>query len=131
MASIHKQVTVAVGADNAWTALRRVGDAHKLFAPVLVDARLEGDIRIVTFANGMVLHERILDVNDDRRRVAYAAMDAPGTTYHHASMQIVDDGPGRCQFVWVTDFHPPEVGASISPLIEHGANALKTNLEAS
>ena len=131
MAAIHKKVTVEVGGDKAWAALRRVGDAHKLFAPVLVDARLDGDVRTVTFANGMVLRERILDVDDERRRVAYAAMDAPGTTYHHASMEIVDEGPGRCQFVWVTDFHPPEVGASITPLIEHGANALKSNLEAS
>ena len=131
MASIHKKLTVEVGGGKAWAALRRVGDAHKLFAPVLVDARLDGDVRTVTFANGMVLRERILDVDDDKRRVAYTAMDAPGTTYHHASMEIVDEGPGRCQFVWVTDFLPPEVGASITPLIEHGANALKSNLEAS
>jgi Polyketide cyclase / dehydrase and lipid transport len=131
MASIYKKVTVEVGGDKAWAALRRVGDAHKLFAPVLVDARLDGDVRTVTFANGMVLRERILDVDDVRRRVGYAAMDAPGMTFHHASMEILDEGPGRCQFVWVTDFHPPEVGASIAPLIEQGANALKSNLEAS
>jgi hypothetical protein len=130
MASIHRQVTVEVGADKAWTALRNVGEAHKLFTPVLVDARLEGDTRTVTFGNGMVLRERILDVDDDRHRLAYTAMDAPGMTYHHASMQIVDDGPGRCQFVWTTDFHPADVSANIAPLIEHGANALKSNLEA-
>ena len=130
MPSIHKHVTIEVGADKAWAALRRVSDAHKLFAPVLVDARLDGDVRTVTFANGMVLRERILDVDDDRCRVAYTAMDAPGMAYHHASMQIVDDGPGRCRFVWITDFHPPEVGSSIAPLIEHGINALKSNLEA-
>ena len=130
MASIHKQETVDVGADKAWAALRRVSDAHTLFAPVLVDARLDDDVRTVTFANGMVLRERILAVDDDRRRVAYTALDAPGMAFHHASMQIVDDGPGRCRFVWITDFHPPEVGASIAPLIERGAGALKSNLEA-
>lgn len=130
MASIHKEVTVEVGADRAWAALRRVSDAHKLFAPVLVDARLDDDVRTVRFANGMVVRERILDVDEDRRRVAYSAMDAPGMSYHHASMQILDDGPGRCRFVWITDFLPPDVGASIAPLIEHGAKALKSNLEA-
>jgi hypothetical protein len=50
-------------------------------------------------------------------------------TYHHASMQIVEAAPGRCLFVWITDFLPNEVGAALTPLIEQGAKALKSNLE--
>jgi hypothetical protein len=130
MASIHEQVSVDVGADLAWATLRRVGDAHELFAPVLVDGQLDGDIRTVRFANGMVVHERILDVDDERRRVAYTALDVPGMTYHHASMQIVSAGPGRCLFVWITDFLPREIGGSLAPVIEQGARALKRSLEA-
>jgi hypothetical protein len=129
MASIHQQVAVEVGADEAWAALRLVGDAHKLFAPVLVDARLEGEIRTVRFANGMVARERIIDVDDERRRVAYSVVDGPGMTYHHASMQIVDAGPGCCQFIWITDFLPPDIRGNLAPLIEQGARALKNNLE--
>ena len=79
----------------------------------------------------MVLQERILDVDDERRRMAYSALDAPGTTYHHASMEVVDAGPGRCRFVWVTDFLPPDIAGNLKPLIEQGAKALKKNLEAS
>jgi Polyketide cyclase / dehydrase and lipid transport len=130
MASIHKELTVEVGAEKAWAALRLVGEADKVFAPVLVDAQLDGDIRTVRFANGMVLRERILDVDDTTRRVAYSAIDGPGMTYHHASMQVVDKGPGRSLFVWITDFLPREIGGNIAPLIEQGANALKANLEA-
>ncbi len=92
MASIHKEIAVEVEPDAAWAALRNVGDAHRLFAPVLTECRLEGDVRTVRFANGMVLHEQILDVDDARRRVAYAAVDGPGMTYHHASMQVVEAG---------------------------------------
>jgi len=130
MASIHRQVAVEVDADEAWAALRLVGDAHKLFAPVLVDGHLEGEIRTVRFANGMVARERIVDVDDERRRVAYSAMDAPGMSYHHASMQVVDAGPGRCQFIWITDFLPTDIRGNLAPLIEQGARALKNNLEA-
>jgi hypothetical protein len=95
MASIYKQLTVEVDADTAWLALRRVGDAHQLFTPVLVGSRLIDDTRTVTFGNGMVLRERILDVDDERCRVAYTAMDAPGMLYHHASMgdQVRRPGP--------------------------------------
>ena len=49
--------------------------------------------------------------------------------YHHASMQVVDAGPGRCRFVWITDFLPREIEGNLTPLIEQGANALKNNLE--
>jgi polyketide cyclase/dehydrase/lipid transport protein len=130
MASIHHEITVQVDAARAWQALRAVGDAHKLFAPVLVDGRLEGDTRTVTFANGMIVRERILDVDDRRRRVAYTVLDGPGMSYHHASMRIVEAGQGQCAFVWITDFLPEELRASLTPLIEQGSRALKAQLEA-
>jgi hypothetical protein len=129
MASKTEQVTVAIDADRAWAALRDVGRASALFSPVLVDSSIDGDVRTVRFANGMVLRERILDVDDTRRRVAYTALDAPGMAFHHASMQVVDAGPGRSEFVWITDAHPPEVIGQISSLIQQGTQALKTNLE--
>jgi hypothetical protein len=129
MASIQKSVEVEVGAAQAWAALRLVGNAHTLFAPVLVDAQLEGDTRTAHFANGMIVHERMLDIDEPTRRVAYTVLDGPGISYHHASMQIVEAGPDRCRFVWITDFLPAEVGAAIAPLIEQGTKALKANLE--
>ena len=129
MASIHKQALVNVSVEAAWAALRQVENAHTLFAPVLVDARVDGDMRTVRFANGMTVRERILSVDDERCRVAYAALDAPGVTYHHASMQITDAGEGHALFVWITDFMPPEVGSQLVPLIEQGTRALKANLE--
>jgi hypothetical protein len=130
MASIHEQLAVEVGADEAWAALRLVGEPHKLFAPVLVDGQLDGDTRTVKFANGMVVQERILDVDDKKRRVAYSAVNGPGMTYHHASMQVLEAGPGRCVFVWITDFLPPDIAGNLTPLIAQGAKALKANLEA-
>jgi hypothetical protein len=129
MPSIHSQVLLDVGLDVAWDELRKVGEAHKLFAPVLVDSRVHGETRTLRFADGHILHERILDIDEARRRVSYTATDAPGLTFHHASMQIADAGPGRCLFIWVTDFLPAEMHARLAPLIEQGTRALKANLE--
>ena len=131
MSSIHEEIEVEVAPDKAWAALRQVGDAHRLFAPVLAGSELNGDTRTVRFTNGMVARERILDVDDDRRRVSYTAVDVPGMTYHHASMQVVESSPGRCLFVWITDFLPHELAGSLQPLIDEGTLALKHNLEAS
>jgi hypothetical protein len=129
MASIYKEVVVDVGVEPAWEALRRVGEPHTLFAPVLAGAEIEGDLRTVRFANGMVVRERVLAVDDEHRRVAYAVVDPQGMTHHHASMQLDVAGPGRCVFVWITDFLPAEAEASLQPLIDQGAAALKRNLE--
>ena len=71
-----------MAAHEAWAALRRVGEATKLFAPVLVEARLDKDIRTVRFANGMVLREQLLDVDETARRVSYTVLEGPGMTYH-------------------------------------------------
>jgi len=62
-------------------------------------------------------------------RVAYSVLDSPGLTYHHASMQIIEEAPGRCRFVWTTDFLPAEAANDLRGLIEAGTAALKTNLE--
>ena len=129
MASITEHVSVAVDAHRAWQSLRDVGRAHVLFAPVVVAGSIAGEIRTVTFANGMVAQERILDVDDKQRRVAYAALNVPGMEYHHASMQVIEDGPGRCHFLWITDVHPAAVADSIRRITQ-GAQALKKNLEA-
>ena len=129
MASINHEVSVAVDVEAAWAAVRRVGRAHELFAPVLVGGQLDGDTRIVTFANGMVARERILDIDDQHKRVAYTVLDGPGLAFHHASMEVVEDGPGRSRFRWITDFLPKEAAEALGPLIEQGGQALKKNLE--
>jgi hypothetical protein len=129
MASIHHEVVVNASVSEAWAALRDVGAARALFAPVLVGSSIDDDVRTVTFANGMKVRERVLDIDDRAHRVAYTVLDAPGVTYHHASMQIVDDGRGCCRFVWITDFLPADARATIAPLVEAGARALKDNLE--
>src|SRR5687768_16780041 len=121
MASIHQEVEIDVSADKAWAALHRVGEPQKLFAPVLVDGTLHGDMRTVRFANGMEVQERIVDVDEARRRVAYSVLNGPGMTYHHASMQIIETGPRGCRFVWDSDFLPAEAGSTMAPLIDAGA----------
>ena len=129
MASIYKEVNLAVNAATAWAALREPGNAATLFAPVLVDGAMDGDTRTLRFANGMVIEERIIDVDDARRRIAYTAVKGTPMTHHNASMQIVDEGPQRCRFVWITDVLPDEIAAAIQPLIDQGTLSLKSNLE--
>lgn len=128
MASVQREAALALPAPKVWAALREVGQPHRLFAGVLTASRLEGDVRTVTFANGMIAKEKIIDVDDARMRVAYSVIEGP-FTYHGASMQVVANGPAACRVVWITDFLPGDLESLVAPLMEAGCWAMKRNLE--
>ncbi len=75
MACIRREILVEARAENVWAAVRDVGAVHERLAPgFVVDTRLEGDARVVTFANGLVARELIVDVDDDARRLSWAVV---------------------------------------------------------
>ncbi|MBV9750272.1 MAG: SRPBCC family protein [Acetobacteraceae bacterium] len=128
MASIYKEVLIEANPDALWAALRDVGNVHRLFPGVLTNARLEGDTRVVTFAGGQVARERIVALDDERRRVAYGVV-RDGLVHHSASMQVFADGAGCSSFVWISDFLPDDLMAAIRPRVEQGAAAIKRAME--
>lgn len=128
MASIHREIGVAAPAEAVWAALRDVGNPHRLFRGVLADARLDGDVRTVVFVDGAVVRERIVAVDDDRRRVAYAVLK-DGLVHHSAAMQVLADGPDRSRFAWTTDILPDALVAVFGPRIEQGLAALRATVE--
>ncbi|MGI8567699.1 MAG: hypothetical protein ACR2KT_00695 [Methylocella sp.] len=66
MASIRKEISTKAQPDDVWAALRDIGALHiRLMPGFVTDTCLEPGARIVTFDNGMVLRELIVDV---RRR---------------------------------------------------------------
>ena len=129
MATIRHEQLIAVSADTAWAALKCVERAYPLFAPVLVDCSMEGDVRIVRFANGLVASERIITVDDADRRVAYLVM-GDMFDHHSASMQIVPIDGSQCRFIWISDFLPADRAEVVQPLVIEGSNALARNIEA-
>lgn len=119
MASITVEATIEGSAEAAWAALRDVGAADRAFPGVLIASRLDGDVRTVTFGNGAVVRERIVDIDETRRRIAYAVI-AGRFSHHSASMQIVAEGPHRSRFIWVSDFLPDDVAPLVRALVEQG-----------
>jgi hypothetical protein len=122
MASIRMEIPLEAPAERVWEKLRDVGAAHALFPGVLTASRLEGDARVVAFANGMVVRELIVDVDETARRVAYAVVEWQAR-HHHASMQVVPDGAARSRLVWITDLLPNELAGPVRALMEQGAKA--------
>ena len=78
MATIIKQALINAPAETVWSALRDVGALHTRLCPgFVVDTRMDGDARIVTFGNGMTARERIINVDEAARRLAYSASGGP------------------------------------------------------
>jgi hypothetical protein len=131
MASIHKEILIDAPADEVWSALRDFGALHERLVPgFVVDTRVEGDVRIVTFFNGAVAHERLVSSEDDRRRLVYTVTESPfGSTHHNAVAQVKQHGDGRCRFEWTTDVLPDDLAPRIDELMERGIGVIKETLE--
>ena len=129
MASIHKEITIYANAEKVWAVVRDIGAVHKRFVPGLVtDVRLEAGARVVTFANGMVVRELIVDIDEERRRLAYAAV-GDMFKHHNASMQVIAEGQDQCRLLWITDLLPDEAAKAVGSIIDEGAIIMKRTLE--
>lgn len=131
MPTIRKELTVAAGIDSVWAAFRDVGAVHRVLAPGFVtDCRLEegGAARIVTFANGIVAREAIVDLDNDGHRLAYSASGGR-LTHHNASFQVTEEAPGRCRIVWQADLLPAGMKPAIEAMMEQGVAAMQRRLD--
>ena len=130
MASIRKEIVIEASPKRVWDAVRDVGAVHERLAPgFVVDTRLEGGARVVTFANGLVARELIVDVDDEARRLAWAVVGSPRLTHHNASMQVFDDGDRGSRVVWIADLLPNENAGTIAAMIDEGLGTMKKTLE--
>ena len=128
MASIRKEMTLRARPEAVWDAVRDVGAIYTRLAPDFVtDTRLEGDARIVTFANGMTAKELIVDVDDAARRLVWAVVEGR-PRHHNGSMQIFGAGEGA-RVVWIADVLPNEIAPAISGMMQQGMEAMKRKLD--
>jgi uncharacterized protein YndB with AHSA1/START domain len=129
MASIRKEILIDASPEEVWDALRDWGALHERLVPgFVVDTRLDGDDRIVTFFNGTTVRELFVDLDDEARRLAWSVVEGP-YTHHNASAQVFADEQGRTRFVWIADLLPHELAERTAGLMEQGTNIVKKTLE--
>jgi hypothetical protein len=130
-ASIRREVSIQARAEDVWDALRDVGALHQRLAPGFVtDVKIEEGARVVTFGNGMVARELILDIDDANKRLAWSVVGS-SMTHHSASAQVFAEGPERCRFVWIADLLPNDAARVVAPMMEEGLAVVRRTLERS
>ena len=114
MASIHNDVPLNAPARDVWDAVRDFGALHERLVPGFVTAcQLDGDARIVTFSNGSVAREVLVDCDEARQRLVYAISNER-LKHYSASVQVIADGEAKCRLVWTIDMLPNE----LAPYVE-------------
>jgi carbon monoxide dehydrogenase subunit G len=128
MASIRKEFEVAAPAERVWAVFNDVGAVHtRLATGFVTECRLEGDARVVTFANGLTTREVIVDVDDAARRLVYSAR-SERLAHHNASFQVFATGPSSCRVVWIADLLPHAAASPIGAMMDAGVAAMKKRL---
>jgi len=129
MATIRKEITVNAQVEQVWDAMRDIGALHTRLVPgFVVDTKLETNARVVTFANGGVVRERIVTIDDDARRLVWSAT-GDLLTHHNGSAQVLQDPDGRSRIIWIADLLPDSAAGAIGQMMDHGMTAMQTALD--
>jgi carbon monoxide dehydrogenase subunit G len=132
VASIHKDIPVNAQPDAVWAAVRDFGAVHQRLNPgFVVDCRLDGNARIVTFHNGNVVREEFVDCDEPRRRLVYAIIGGERVSHYNGSVQVFGDGDSRSRIVWIVDVLPNEIAPYISTQMDLAVAAIQKTLEQS
>jgi len=130
MATLHDSVFIQATPEKVWDAARDVGALHTRLVPgFVVDTKLEGDTRVVTFGNGLTAREPIVSIDDERRRLAWTATGGK-TTHYNAVLAVAPEADGT-RVTWTIDLLPNEMASAIRGMQAQGLAIMKQTLEAS
>lgn len=130
MASIRREFLVRARPEQVWAALKDFGAVDRVLARGFVSTCTlddDGQVRTLTFVNGMTVRERLVAMDDAQMRLAYTA-EGGRSTHHSASAQVVPAAEGSL-FIWITDFLPHGLSPAIGEMMDAGAKAMKATLE--
>lgn len=124
MATIVREFTVNSPAATVWRDIADVGAVNQLI-DYLGPVTLDGPTRTCALGDAGTLHELIVSVDPDLRRVAYSIQESPfDFSHHHASMQVTPVGDHTSQVTWITDLAPDSLAGVIREPIDAAVDSI-------
>ena len=128
MASIRKEISVRASVEQVWDAMRDIGALHTRLVPgFVVNTESDPGARVVTFANGRVVRERIISIDDEDRRFAWSATGVR-LAHHKGAAQVIENLDGSARIVWTADLLPDTAATTVNEIMDQGMSAMKAAL---
>jgi uncharacterized protein YndB with AHSA1/START domain len=129
MASIVRTLELKAAPDTVWDALREWAAPHeRLVRGFVVDTKMDGSDRLVTFFNGITVREVLVGLDEANRRLVWSVADGP-YTHHNASAQVFPGADGGTRFVWIADVLPNDLADRMAAMMDRGLEAIRTTLD--
>ncbi len=128
MASLHRDIPINASPDSVWAIVLDFGAVQRLAPGFVIEARLDGDARIVTFANGNVAREVLVDCDEARRRLVYAISN-DRVQHYNATVEVIADGAANSRLIWTVDVLPHEIAPYIGGQMDQAAAAMQRALD--
>jgi len=129
MALLRTEISIAATPADVWDVIGDFGAGPLRMAPgFVVGCEADADTRVVTFADGTVVHERLVAVDEGEQRITYSVVGGsvrPDRDVAH--MQVVPED-GGCRFVWTRDLRPDELGPGFQAAMDRGAEVIRRTL---
>jgi uncharacterized protein YndB with AHSA1/START domain len=123
MPSTTNTVVINADPDDVWAVLADF-PATRQWLPGVVAARMDGDMRVCTMADGQQVHELISDISPDRRSYRFTHVQVPLPVRESGGTFIVTAGPadGTATVTLDATFEPQDPAAAddLADMI-HGA----------
>jgi hypothetical protein len=131
MASIRTELVIEADAARVWKTIGDWTNGPADMAPGLVTSSCaEGPVRVVTFADGRVVRERLVTRDDDAQRIVYSVIgDTVRPDHDNAVMHVISEGERRCRFVWSRDVLPDELAEPLLSAMRGAGAVIKRTFE--
>ncbi len=119
--TVTNVVDIAAEPDDVWAVLADL-PGTRWWLPGVVAARVDGDVRVCSMADGQEIHERISDVSPERRGYRFEHLRVPLPVQRSHGDFTVSAGPvaGTSRVVLQISFVPldPTAGEELSGVIQ-------------
>lgn len=131
MGSVIREMIVDAPPESVWQTIGNFAEGPRLTTPdIFVDCRLvEPDLRQMTFADGKVVHERLIARDEQARRIVWA-WEGDEVMHNNTSMQVFSENDGRSRLVWIHDTAPDELCGWLAAAMDQLAPEIRRSLEA-
>jgi hypothetical protein len=124
--AIAKKLTVP--SDKVWEAIGKIGRLDVWF-PSIATCRVEGDgvgaHRYMILNRGGDITDRIVDIDQARRRLTYERVRSPfPVSSYKGTVEVFESFDSRAIVVWTVDFESePKDSASVAKMLQAGIGA--------